>query len=123
MLRSMLSLSILGTLLTAGAAHADSGTLPSVRKQIMANAKAEHVLSGLSRPSLRLTYQGKTVLASIYAVGTGGIPGGKPHRMLQDEAKFRLGGLTLAGRHATPLEQNGRVWSQVLYAKPFKTSR
>jgi hypothetical protein len=107
--------SVLASLLGAAAAHADRGTLPSVRQQIYANAKAQNALAGLNKPSLRLTTEGNKVTARIYAIGTGGIPGGQPHRMLQETATFQLGGLTLAGRAAIPVKEGGKVWQRIFY--------
>jgi hypothetical protein len=120
-MKKILTLVTLAASLLGGAvAQADRGTLPSVRKQIYANAKAQNALNGLNRPSLRLSYSGKKVTASIFAIGTGGMAGGKPHRMLQETATFKLGGLTLAGRKATAVREDGKVWQRIYYAIPYK---
>src|SRR5262249_15110934 len=86
---------------------------PSLRKQIYAEAKAEHVTQGMRRPSLRLERRGNTVTASIWSMGSA-VPGLPQRRMMQATAKFRVQSLP-DGQLAKPVKQQGQVWHQIMY--------
>jgi hypothetical protein len=116
---------VIGGFLFAGAGAAQAtppiwqpSVQPTVRNQIMDNAKTAGATKGIVRPSLRLETNGNTVKAKIYGMGYEGPfrPGQVKTRILMDTATFTLE-QGREGKVAVPVkDQFGTTWSPVMRA-------
>jgi hypothetical protein len=96
----------------------NGGPLPSVRKQIIQNAKQAGFWTGV-KPSLRIKkLGGGRVEASIWSITNFGgpvTPIPHPTRMMDSSARFQVNHVT-EGPIVTPIEQLGTVWQRVMRA-------
>ncbi len=110
-------MALLGGLMLLAHANIASAIVPfkPVRRQIYNEAKQEGILTGLKKPSLRLTYNKArtTVTASIFSIGRQW-PTLQDARMLQKTATFTLNNLP-DGTLASPKKVAGQVWQQIYH--------
>jgi hypothetical protein len=114
---SIAALLLLGA---AGSANAGNGSpLATLRKQILAEAKATGILKGLVRPSLRVTREpNQTLKATIYSMSHSGPILATPRpleRLPFAEATFRIT-QTTQGKVATASPVDGQIWQHFLRA-------
>ena len=108
----------LGSVALAAPFPGGGGPLPSVAKQVRAEAKADGILKGLKSPQFNLDYSktGKTVRVTVTALSTfngSPTPLKKAQRMPEYTAKFKVGQV-MEGRIATPTKSGGRVWQMMM---------
>jgi hypothetical protein len=117
---SIATLALLALGSSAFAFGHNGGALPSVRKQVMAEARNVGVLNGLKSPGLRLSYSkgGKQVQATLTALsrfGGGLRPLPKARRVSMYGATFKVQQVT-EGKIVKAVKNDGRVWNMFMHA-------